>query len=60
MRQFVLLGWIFAVGLAFGAETGNVAAAGETVKVASIEGVTEYRLVNGHGCCSFLKRRGRL
>ena len=38
MRPLLVLGWIFVVGLA---------AAGETVKVASIEGVTEYKLANG-------------
>ncbi len=38
MRRILVLGWIFV---------GGLAAAGETVKVASIEGVTEYRLSNG-------------
>ena len=38
MRPMLVLGWIFVVGLA---------AAGETVKVASVEGVTEYKLANG-------------
>jgi zinc protease len=47
MRQVLVLGWIFAGGLAGGAVIDGVAAAGETVKVASIEGVTEYRLANG-------------
>jgi len=38
MRQLLVLGWIFV---------GGLPAAAETVKVASIEGVTEYRLANG-------------
>ncbi len=47
MCPLLVLGWIFAGGLAFGAEIDKVAPVGETVKVASIEGVTEYRLGNG-------------
>ena len=47
MCPLLVLSWIFAGGLAFGAEIDKVAAVGETVKVASIEGVTEYRLANG-------------
>ena len=46
MRQLLVLGWIFVGGLAVAAETAE-RAGGETVKVASIEGVTEYRLANG-------------
>ena len=38
MRPLLVLGWILVSGLP---------AAAETVKVASIEGVTEYRLANG-------------
>src|SRR5208282_4929178 len=38
MRQLLVLGWILV---------GGLPAAAETVKVASIEGVTEYRLGNG-------------
>ena len=50
MRPLLVLGWILVSGLP---------AAAETVKVASIEGVTEYRLANGGGWCSFPKHRGR-
>ncbi len=38
MRRLLVFGWIFATGLT---------AMAEPVKVASIEGVTEYRLTNG-------------
>ncbi len=38
MRQLLVLGWILV---------GGLPAAAQTVKVASIEGVTEYRLANG-------------
>jgi zinc protease len=38
MRRLLVLGWIIV---------GGLAAAGEPVKVASIEGVTEYKLANG-------------
>ena len=51
MRQLLVFGWVFLVGLTAMAEP--------PVKVASIEGVTEYRLGNGAGCCSFPRRRGR-
>jgi zinc protease len=47
MRQLLRLGWVFVIAMATVAETGKVAAAGETGKVASIEGITEYRLANG-------------
>ena len=46
MRRLLLLGWISLGGLAVAVETAKVALAQETVKVASIEGVTEYRLAN--------------
>ena len=38
MRRLLVFGWVFVVG---------VSAMAEPVKVASIEGVTEYRLANG-------------
>ncbi len=38
MRQLLVLGWVFV---------GGLTAMAEPVKVASIEGVTEYRLANG-------------
>ena len=47
MRRLLVLGWMFVSGLAAVVETERAAAAGEPVKVASIEGVTEYRLGNG-------------
>jgi zinc protease len=47
MQPLRVLAWVFVGGLAALAATGKVAAAGETVKVASVEGVTEYRLANG-------------
>jgi zinc protease len=47
MRRLLMLGWIVVGGLAIVAGTAKIAAAGDTVKVASIEGVTEYRLANG-------------
>ena len=50
MRPLLVFGWIFVVGLS---------AMAEPVKVASIEGVTEYKLANGARVCSFPKRRGR-
>jgi zinc protease len=47
MHHSRVLGWILVGALATLAETRYVAAAEETVKVASIEGVTECRLANG-------------
>ncbi len=41
MRQLLVFGWVFVGGLT------AAAIGGATVKVASIEGVTEYRLANG-------------
>jgi len=46
MRHVLLFGWVIVGGLAAAAEPPNFGGAG-TVKVASIEGVTEYRLGNG-------------
>ena len=47
MRRLLVLSSIFMGGLTATALCVQVAAADETVKVASIEGVTEYRLANG-------------
>ncbi len=47
MRRLLVLFWILMGGLTTSALTNQVAAADETVKVASIEGVTEYKLANG-------------
>ena len=47
MPQLLVLGWIFVGGLAAADEAVKVAPEGKTVKVASVEGVTEYRLANG-------------
>ena len=51
MRQMIALGWVFAVGLPV--------VMAEPVKVASIEGVTEYRLANGARVLFFPRCRGR-
>ncbi len=47
MRRLLVPSWVLMGGLTVSALTAQVATADETVKVASIEGVTEYRLSNG-------------
>jgi zinc protease len=47
MRRLLVLSSILVGGLAIATATAGVATAGDTVKVASIEGVTEYKLANG-------------
>ena len=47
MRPLHVLGWILVGGVAGLGQIETVATAGETAKVASVEGVTEYRLGNG-------------
>ncbi|MGO9465604.1 MAG: M16 family metallopeptidase [Isosphaeraceae bacterium] len=46
MRHAIVFGWVFVGGLVAAAEPPKFGSGG-TVKVASIEGVTEYRLANG-------------
>ena len=47
MRQLLMLGCVLACGLATAGEPVKVGGASKAVKVASIEGVSEYQLGNG-------------